>query len=126
MTIDPLGAPAPRTASSGTPLRPASTSPASLGGGFQSVLDDVHATPDVDESSTDPTLLPLGKLMELLTILLILGLEVPRWMLVQLRAHGLAAFADSLEARNVQLRNERLEERDEQRRRERLAAQRAS
>jgi hypothetical protein len=126
MTIDPPGALAPRTASSGTPLRPASTSPASLDGGFQAVLNDVHATPEVDKPSSDPTLLPLGKLMELLTILLILGLEVPRWMLVQLRAHGLAAFADSLEARNVQIRNERLEERDEQLRRELLAAQRAS
>jgi hypothetical protein len=126
MTIDPLGAPAPIDAPAGMPSRPAPTSSAPLDGGFLTVLEDVRATPEVDAPSTDPTLLPLAKLMELLTILLVLGLEVPRWMLVQLRAHGLAAFADSLEARNVQLRNERLEERDEERRRERLAAQRAS
>lgn len=75
--------------------------------GFGAVLAELAGRPAVPVEPEEPVggaaPIPLAQLMDMLTILMMLGAPVPTWMIDALRAAGFTTMAVSLTERNRRL-----------------------
>jgi hypothetical protein len=115
--VTPLDAPAGATGQLADPFGALRSADAPITTSFASMLGDstaaVGATDDADDTDgigrvdASDRVVPVSRLLKLLLILEILGLEVPQWMIRAFKAHGMVDLAQSLVARNRRIRAER-------------------